>query len=138
VHVPPLLVSLTLRCKGIERTAFITDSLKGSGMPPGKYEGLIPGEPIEVTRTRGLRRISDDILSGSAISQIEGFRNAVRRFGMTIPEASILCSATPARVACLKQKGTLSQGMDGDVILLDEQLGLRAVVQGGEVAWCRQ
>ena len=33
VHVHPILLEKTLRCKRIERVAFITDSLKGSGNP---------------------------------------------------------------------------------------------------------
>jgi len=135
VHAHPLLVEKTLRCKGIERTVFITDSLKGSGNPPGTYEGLIPGEPVEVTLDRGIRRKSDDILSGSAISQLIGFRNAVRKFGRSIPQASALCSRTPARVIGLPTKGHLAAGMDADVILLDASLGLRATIIGGAVAW---
>lgn len=135
VHAHPLLVEKTLRCKGIERTVFITDSLKGSGNPPGTYEGLIPGEPVVVTEDRGIRRKSDGILSGSAISGITAFRNAVRKFGRSIPDASVLCSRTPARVIGLPSKGHLAAGLDADMILLDASLGLRATVLGGAVAW---
>ncbi len=134
VHVHPILVEKTLRCKGIDKVAFITDSLKGSGNPPGRYEGLIPGEPVEVTEDRGIRRISDGILSGSALTQIAGFRNAIRRFGRSIPAASRLCSRTPARVLGLSGKGAIGQGMDADLIVLDQELDLCAVVMGGEVA----
>jgi N-acetylglucosamine-6-phosphate deacetylase len=135
VHAHPLLVEKTLRCKGIERTVFITDSLKGSGNPPGTYEGLISGEPVEVTENRGIRRKSDDILSGSALSHIMAFRNAVKKFGRSIPQASVLCSRTPARVIGLKSKGHLAAGMDADMILLDASLALRATLIGGTVAW---
>jgi len=131
VHAHPLLVEVTLRCKGLDRVAFITDSLKGSGNPPGRYEGLIPGEPVEVTVDRGIRRISDDILSGSALTHLQALRNAVQKFGRTIPEASRLCSRTPARILGLGRKGALAPGMDADVIVLDAALDLRAVFLGG-------
>ena len=133
VHVHPILLEKTLRCKRIERVAFITDSLKGSGNPPGRYEGLIPGEPVEVTADRGIRRISDDILTGSALTQLQGFRNAVRRFGQSIPDASRLCSATPAAVLGLAGKGAIAPGMDADLIVLDRDLELRSVILAGEV-----
>jgi N-acetylglucosamine-6-phosphate deacetylase len=135
VHVHPLLVEVALRCKGAGRVAFVTDSLKGSGLPPGTYEGLIPGEPVEVTERRGIRRVSDGELCGSAITQLDALRNAVTLFGRSIPEASRLCSETPARIAGLARKGSLASGMDGDAIVLDRRLALRATVLGGAVAW---
>jgi N-acetylglucosamine-6-phosphate deacetylase len=134
VHAHPLLVELSLRCKGADRVAFITDSLKGSGNPPGRYEGLIPGEPVEVTPDRGIRRISDGILSGSALTQIESFRNAVRKFGRTIAEASRLCSRTPARLLGLRDKGVIGPGKDADLLILDADLRIRTVILGGRVA----
>ena len=133
VHVHPLLVETTLRCKGLDRVAFITDSLRGAGNVPGTYEGLIPGEPVEVTADRGIRRISDGILSGSALTQLGGLRNAVRKFGRNIAEASRLCSRTPARIIGLESKGYLAPGMDADVLILDASLELEAVILRGEV-----
>jgi N-acetylglucosamine-6-phosphate deacetylase len=131
VHVHPLLVEKTLRCKGIERVIFITDSLKGSGYPPGEYDGLIPGDGVIVTADRGIRRKSDGVLTGSAITAITAFRNAVLKFGRSIPEASQLCSENPARLLGLKKKGLIAAGMDADVILLDRDLRLVAtLVQG--------
>jgi len=134
VHVHPLLVEKTLRCKGIERVIFITDSLKGSGYPPGEYDGLIPGDGVIVTTDRGIRRKSDGVLTGSAITAITAFRNAVMKFGRSIPQASQLCSANAARLLGLKKKGYLAAGMDADVILLDRDLRLVAtLVQGKAV-----
>ncbi len=133
VHAHPLLVETTLRCKGLDRVAFITDSLKGSGLPPGRYDGLIPGEPVEVTASRGIRRISDGILSGSTLTQLESFRNAVRKFGRSIADASRLCSRTPARILGLHRKGRLAAGMDADVVILDKELELKAVIMGGTI-----
>lgn len=133
VHVDPLLVEKTLRCKGTGRVVFITDSLRGSGKPPGTYDGIIPGEPVEVTPDRGIRRKSDGILSGSAITAITAFRNAVRMFGRSIPEACALCALTPARLLGLQRKGLIAAGMDADVIVVDRDLALRATIAAGQV-----
>jgi N-acetylglucosamine-6-phosphate deacetylase len=135
VHVHPYLVEKTLRCKGLERTAFVTDGVKGAGNPPGIYEGLYEGIRVEVTADRGVRRIPDGALSGSALTQHQAFRNAVQKFGKSIVQASILCSRTPARVLGLKSKGYLARGMDADIVILDSNLALKATIVRGEVLY---
>jgi N-acetylglucosamine-6-phosphate deacetylase len=135
VHVHPYLVEKTFRCKGIERIVFITDSVKGAGSPPGIYSGLYEGVEVEVTSDRGVRRTSDDILSGSSLTQIRSLRNAVNKFGKSIVQASVLCSRTPARVLGLKSKGYLAVGMDADIIILDSSLELKTTILGGELAY---
>jgi N-acetylglucosamine-6-phosphate deacetylase len=132
VHVHPYLVEKTLRCKGVDRVVFITDSVKGAGNPPGIYTGLYPGVQVEVTRDRGVRRVGDDALSGSALTQLRAFQNAVLKFGRSIPEAAALCSRTAARLLDVKSKGYLAAGMDADLILLDRDLQLKATIIGGQ------
>ena len=117
VQVHPLLIEKKLRCKGIEWVVFVTDSLQGSGNPPGIYDGLADGEQVEVTVDRGMRRVSDDGLSASCLTQLQSFRNAVWVFGLSIREASILSSRNPARILGLN-KGILDYGVNGDLILL--------------------
>ena len=80
-----------VRCKGTGRICFITDSLRGSGNPPGIYRGLI--------------------------------------------EASILCSRTPARVLGFGSKGSISVGMDADIIILDKDLELKHTILAGSIKY---
>jgi len=134
VHVHPFLVEKTLRCKGLQRVAFVTDSLKGSGNPPGVYEGLAANENIAVTPDRGMRRVTDDALSGSCLTHLQSFRNAVNLFGRSIREASMLCSRNAGRLLRLR-KGHLAAGMDADIILLDKALGLVATFLSGELLY---
>jgi N-acetylglucosamine-6-phosphate deacetylase len=135
VHVHPLLVEKTFRCKGIERIAFITDGVKGAGNPPGVYDGLYPGVQVEVTADRGVRRTSDDALSGSALTPIQCLRNAVHKFGRSLVEASILCSRTPARVLGLRTKGYLAAGMDADIIIVTKDLDVVNTICCGGVLY---
>jgi N-acetylglucosamine-6-phosphate deacetylase len=134
VHVHPMLVEITLRCKGLDGVAFVTDSVRGAGSPPGIYSGLYEGVEVEVTADRGVRRVGDDALSGSALTQLQAFRNAVRRFGRSVAEASALCSRTPARVLGERRKGYLAAGMDADIVILDAAFAVRATIVGG-VPW---
>jgi N-acetylglucosamine-6-phosphate deacetylase len=134
VHVHPLLVEKTLRCKGLERVIFVTDSLRGAGNPPGEYDGLAPGEKVAVTADRGIRRVRDNALSGSALTHLGSLRNAVRLFGRSMQEASVLCSRNAARLLRLR-KGSLEVGMDADIILLSSGMELAATILAGSIAY---
>jgi N-acetylglucosamine-6-phosphate deacetylase len=135
VHVHPLLVEKTLRCKGLGRVAFVTDGVKGAGSPPGIYDGLYPGVQVSVSAERGVRRVPDDALSGSALTHIHCLRNAVNKFGRSLAEASILCSRTPAAVLGIPTKGALAAGMDADMIVLTTDLELIATIVGGQALY---
>ncbi|MCX6030856.1 MAG: amidohydrolase family protein [Chloroflexi bacterium] len=135
VHVHPYLLEKTFRCKGLERIVFITDGVKGAGNPPGVYDGLYPGVQVEVTADRGVRRTSDDALSGSALTHIQGFRNAMLKFGKSLVAASILCSRTPARVLGMTHKGYLAAGMDADIIIVTRDFDLGATIARGELLY---
>ncbi|MGE5603685.1 MAG: hypothetical protein ACM30E_11580, partial [Nitrososphaerales archaeon] len=102
---------------------------------PGIYSGLYEGVQVEVTADRGVRRVGDDALSGSALTQAKAFWNAVQRYGRSIPEASILCSRTPCRVLGERRKGYLAAGMDADAVIVDAALNVRATIVSGVLAY---
>ena len=135
VHVHPLLVEKTFRCKGLDRIAFVTDGVKGAGSPPGVYAGLYPGVQVAVTADQGVRRLPDNALSGSALTHIQCFRNALLKFGRSLVEASVLCARTPARVLGLRSKGYLAEGMDADVLILNMNLQIVATIAAGQVLY---
>jgi N-acetylglucosamine-6-phosphate deacetylase len=124
-----------LRCKGLERVVFVTDAVKGAGNPPGIYDSQYPGVQVEVTAHRGVRRVSDGILSGSALTGIQCLRNAILKFGRSLVEASILCSRTPARVLGLSSKGYLATGMDADIMILTRDFDVVTTICCGEVLY---
>ncbi|MBN2551993.1 MAG: amidohydrolase family protein [Spirochaetales bacterium] len=132
VHVYPMLVEKSLRCKGMERVVFITDSVPGAGSSPGIYDGLYPGWKLEVTPDRGVRRVSDDLLSGSALTLEKGFFRAVNVYGRSLPQASMLCSGNAARLLGIDRKGYLASGMDADIIIVNPDLELQKVIVAGK------
>jgi N-acetylglucosamine-6-phosphate deacetylase len=76
------------------------------------------------------------ILAGSALTPMDGLRNAVGMFGRDLATASRLCSRTPARLLGLR-KGEIAVGYDADVILVDERLELAATIAGGRIVYRR-
>jgi N-acetylglucosamine-6-phosphate deacetylase len=135
-HVHPLLVEKALRCKTAERLAWVTDSNFGAGLPPGEYDAPGWGPIVVGHPNHGVRLRDRKLLAGSALTPIDGFRNAIRLFGRDLAVASRLCSATPARLLGLN-KGTLDVGRDADIIVLDAGLGLLFTLVAGEIVNCR-
>jgi len=135
-HVHPLLVQLALRCKPEDKVAFVTDSNYGAGLPPGVY--LLPTSCRKATirgPNDGVRLVSRlRGLSGSALTPLDAFRNAIRMFGQGIPAASRLCSRNPARIMGLK-KGEIRKGFDADFVILTPALDITHTIVGGNVIY---
>ena len=135
-HVHPLLVEQALRCKTPDRLAWVTDSNFGAGLPPGEYEAPGWGSIVVSHPNHGVRLRERGVLAGSALTPIDGFRNAIRIFGRDLAVASRLCSATPARLLGLN-KGTLDVGSAADIIVLDAGLDLLFTIVAGEIVYFR-
>jgi N-acetylglucosamine-6-phosphate deacetylase len=52
-----------------------------------------------------------------------------------VPDAVRTVTATPAAVLGCADRGALARGRRGDVVVLDRELEVQAVVVGGEPAW---
>ncbi len=135
-HVPPILVEKAFRCKTPDRLSFVTDSNLGAGLPTGKY--TLPGGWGDVFidgPNNGVRLIDRGMgLSGSALTPIDSFRNAVRLFGKDVATASMICSSTPAKLMGLN-KGELAPGKDADIIVLSPEFELLYTIVGGNVVY---
>lgn len=133
-HVHPILVEIALRCKGVERLAFVTDSNLGAGLAPGEYD--LPnnwGRARISEPNDGVRLVDRGMsLAGSALTPIDAFRNAAGMFGQDIAAASRLCAKTPAQLLGLN-KGEIAVGRDADIIILDGDLNLVGVIIGGKM-----
>ena len=135
-HAPALLVEKAFRCKTSEKIAFITDSNFGAGLPPGEY--MLPqgrGKVIIKGCNDGVRLVDRDMtLAGSALTPIDGFRNAIHLFGKDMAVASRVCSRTPACVMGLN-KGEIAVGRDADFVILDSDLEVHYTIIGGKMVY---
>ena len=135
-HVPPLHVEKAFRCKPPDKLVFVTDSNYGAGLPPGRY--TLPGSWGNVAidgPNNGVRQVDRNMgLAGSALTPIDGFRNAIHLFHKDIATASRVWSKAPARVMGLN-KGEIAVGRDGDLIVLDERLEILYTIVAGKVLY---
>ncbi|HAH87273.1 MAG TPA: hypothetical protein DCL60_07870, partial [Armatimonadetes bacterium] len=110
------------------------DSNLGAGLAPDRY--TLPGgwgDVMIAGPNDGVRLVDRDMgLSGSALTPIDSFRNAIQLFGKDMGTASSVCSETPAKLLGLN-KGRIEKGMDGDIIILGPELDLKYTISGGSV-----
>ena len=131
VHVHPAMVRTAFRFNGADRMIIISDSLRSTGMPDGDY--VLGGQAI-IKKGKYCRLAEGGALAGSVSNQFECMVNAVKE--MEIPlETAVACSTIhPAKAIGVDDLyGTIEEGKYGDLVLLNEDLELMAVVKRGEV-----
>ncbi len=126
-HLPPDLVRMIVKIKGIDRVAAVTDSLCVAGSPA--TSGVMSG--VEYIVEDGVAKLSDrSAFAGSVATADVLLRTLVCECGFTLPEASTMLSATPARIHGLN-KGKLEAGLDADIVVVDLELQVREVYVSG-------
>lgn len=124
-HVDPVAVKMALQCKGEDMVCLITDANIGAGAKPGRYK--FSGREIEFAYQGGPARLADTkSLAGSGLTMIQAVKNAVKMLGVELSLAVKMASHNPAKALGLeKRKGSIEEGFDADMVLLDKKLNVR-------------
>jgi N-acetylglucosamine-6-phosphate deacetylase len=103
--------------------------MAGAGMDDGEY---VLGDR-RVVVAGGIARLADgDSLAGSTLTQDASLRHAVLA-GVAVEDAIAALTATPARVLGLGDRaGALAPGRAADLVVLDHDLDVVAVMTRGE------
>jgi len=131
IHIHPSMVRATFEMFGQDRVVMISDSMRATGLSDGLY--TLGGQDVKVVGKLATL-VSDGAIAGSATNLMDCVRTAV--FDMDIPlETAIGCAtANPARSVGLYDKyGSISTGKVGNVVLLNYDLSLKAVIIKGEI-----
>lgn len=127
IHVPPVMLRLIYKEKGVERTALITDSLAVAASDSKK--AFDPRVIIE----DGVCKLADrSAIAGSIATMDRLIKTAVQQAGIPLEDVSRMASETPARImGVYDRKGSIEHGKDGDIMMFDKDLNLTGVVQMG-------
>ena len=134
-HLPPELLRLIVKNKGIDNICLITDSMRGAGMPEGsrpKLGSLTNGQ--ETLIRDGVAMMPDlKAFAGSVCTTDRCVRTMYKLAGVSLPDAVRMMTANPARVLGIDgSKGTIAKGMDADLVVFDEDINISSVYVGGE------
>jgi N-acetylglucosamine-6-phosphate deacetylase len=128
VHLHDATVRLGFTAAGPGRVALVTDSTVAAGMPDGRYQ--LGSMLVEVAG--GEAHVADGgAIAGSTATMDAVFRRTVAA-GVPLPAAVEAAATTPARTLGLAGRtGIIAPGMDADLVILDEDLTVTAVMALG-------
>jgi N-acetylglucosamine-6-phosphate deacetylase len=131
-HLSSEMLKLAYRNKGYEKLAIITDAMRGAGMPDGEYTFGPRHGMVAVVRGREARIPDGTALASSVYPMNEMVRVFRELVGCPLWEAVRMASLTPAEiVGAAGEVGSLAVGKRGDVILIDENVDVKATYLGG-------
>ncbi len=130
VHVPPTILRMAYKIKGVERMALITDALAVAAVV-GDAHAFDPRVVIE----DGVCKLSDrSALAGSIATTDRLVRTMVQQAEVPLEDAVRMVSETPAHIMGVHgRKGTLARGKDADILIMDQMLNVRCVWQMGKI-----
>lgn len=135
VHVHPAMLRQAIAVAGPDRVALVTDAMAAAGCGDGRFRlGASDVEVVSgVARVRGPQ---PGPLAGSTATMDQVFRAAVglgadRDTGLAA--AAQMTAASPARALGFGDVGCLRPGLAANLVVLDRELAVRAVMAGG--AW---
>jgi N-acetylglucosamine-6-phosphate deacetylase len=132
VHVHSPMIQLAIAAKGVDRMMAITDGTAAAGLPDGSFAALA-GRRICVRS--GAAYLDDGTLAGSVTTMDLVFFFLVRQVGLSLSDASRLCSTTPARELGLPECGVIARGALADLVVLDRNFAVKQTYVGGRLAF---
>ncbi len=132
LHLVPGTVRMYAKCKGLQRIVAITDSIMAAGLPDGDYH---LGVNEVVVKDGDAKLKYGGTRAGSTLTQDRALKNMLAWLPNTLEEIIPTLTENPAREMNLwDRKGSLADGKDADVVLLDEDANIVHVfVRGKQV-----
>ncbi len=126
-HVHPVMVRLTVRCRGLQSICLVTDAVTRAGCPDGSYTA---DDGRLFSKQGGVGRTDAGWLCGSALLLADHLRSLIRFTGLPPEQAIRTVTGNPAACLGLQDRiGLLRAGLAADVVAWDSSLRVRRV-------WC--
>lgn len=129
IHVPPTILRLIYKVKGVEKTALITDALACAASD--SKTAFDPRVIIE----DGVCKLADrSALAGSIATMDRLIQTMTMKAEVPLFDVIRMISETPAKImGVYDRKGSLERGKDADILLLDNHLEVRGVWAMGKM-----
>lgn len=128
IHVPPGLIKMIVRTKGVERICLISDhTTAGEEIHKNNEErGIWYGPDLNYD--------DDGLLAGSLMTLENGVRNMMVHTGYGLCHAIRMATLNPARVLGIDDKvGSLAKGKKANIIIIDDAVNIKKVFLEGEL-----
>ncbi len=139
IHLPAPLLKLIYKIKGADRTALITDAMRGAGMPEGESTLGSLKNGLKVIIEDGVAKMPDRTSFAGSVATFDRLvRNMINMADVSLLEAVRMASTTPARIMGVdNRKGSLAKGKDADIVFFDENIHVSRTMVGGKVVYSK-
>ncbi len=144
-HLPPSLMKLVLKAKGMDKVCLVTDSMSAAGLGPGKHnvggldvvvESDIPEEfEIPIQDKNYVAKLEDRLSFAGSVSTMDQLvRNMVKFVGLSVSQAVKLVTYNPAKMQGIDDKiGILTKNKKADIIVFDQDINIKMTMVNGEI-----
>ncbi|MCQ2420514.1 MAG: amidohydrolase family protein [Clostridia bacterium] len=127
IHVPPDLIKMIVRTKGVEKICLISDSM------PSRTD-YKNNEALGIWYGPDLNYDDEGKLAGSRMTLDHGVRNMMKHTGYGLCHAIRMASLNPAKLLGLDdQIGSLAPGKLANMILIDDMVNIKKVFLRGDL-----
>lgn len=129
LHLVPATVRMLMKLKGPEHLIGITDSIMAAGLPDGDYK---LGVNDVVVKDGDAKLKSNGVRAGSTLTQNRALKNLLRFTDRPLEDVLPVLTENPAKLLGLEHRiGRIADGMDADLVLLDENNDITGVYLKG-------
>lgn len=127
-HLPPDLIKLILKVKGIDKVALVTDSLSLAGTKETSGKMVDTEYIIE----DGVCKLKDrSAFAGSIATADVLIRTIHKEVGLSVVDAVYMMTEVPAKILGIN-KGRLAKKYDADIVVFDENITIESVFVSGK------
>jgi len=129
IPIHPAMVRAAFEMFKPDRIILISDCMRATGMPDGRY--TLGGLDVNVENRRATLT-SNGSLAGSATNLMDCMRTAVKDIGIPLEDAISCATINPARALKIDDKyGSIATGKVANLVLLDKELNVQRVLING-------
>jgi N-acetylglucosamine-6-phosphate deacetylase len=137
IHLPAPLLKLVYKIKGVNRTALITDAMRGAGMPEGESVLGNMETGLKVIIEDGVAKLPDrSSFAGSVATTDRLVRNMVNMAEVSLLDAVTMMTLTPARIMKMDDlTGSLAAGKLADIVIFDSNINVQMTIVKGTIVY---
>ncbi|SHE70141.1 N-acetylglucosamine 6-phosphate deacetylase [Seinonella peptonophila] len=131
IHARSEMIDFAYRLLTSKRAILITDAMRAKCLKPGIYD--LGGQDVQVSNESA--RLADGTLAGSILKMDQALRNIIHFTGCSLLEAVQMASQNAAKELGLDRKGSITEGKDADLVVLNDQYEIVQTYCRGELAF---
>jgi N-acetylglucosamine-6-phosphate deacetylase len=132
-HLPPELIRMVIKSKGVDKVCVVTDAMRGAGMPSGVYTfGPMDGQPAVVQD--GMAIMPDRTGYASSVVRMKDLvKTLMDSVGLSLRDAIKMATSIPARIIGVEENmGSLEEGKDANIVIADDDINIHMTIVEGE------